>query len=238
MLGDGDGQVVYELRQTGGQRAQHGGDVPPSAGIGAKRSLEDDIDQTHGGDTGVMFGCLGDAVGGLEAQRGGAGGVGGFGAAGFQQLGGAARHDSGATPALVRTGGRYATFQDSVESKQSAAERSAGGLAAGSGAGSTIGSGAAGRPRVPPLHISRVSVADLLQGSDERGQPHVAQQQQQQHRLLSMSRQEQASVSKLAASLHAAGMQAVTPGDIRSALSGGLRVQSTTVGPGGAQVQP
>ncbi|PSC67234.1 formin 6 [Micractinium conductrix] len=229
VLGDGDGQVVYELRQTGGQRAQHGGDVPPSAGIGAKRSLEDDIDQTHGGDTGVMFGCLGDAVGGLEAQRGGAGGVGGFGAAGFQQLGGAARHDSGATPALVRTGGRYATFQDSVESKQSAAERSAGGLAAGSGAGSTIGSGAAGRPRVPPLHISRVSVADLLQGSDERGQPHVAQQQQQQHRLLSMSRQEQASVSKLAASLHAAGMQAVTPGDIRSALSGGGGVPASAL---------
>lgn len=124
---------------------------------------------------------------------------------------GRAGSGGGATDALPPIGtaglqasssGRYASYEDSVESKQ------AGGAAA-SGRGG--GSG-----RVPPLHLSRVSVSDLLHGGGSEGAPAAGGQLQ----LGAVSAQDRASISRLAQSMHSSGMGAVTPGDIRAALAG------------------
>ncbi|EFN59313.1 hypothetical protein CHLNCDRAFT_137684 [Chlorella variabilis] len=259
-----DGQVVYELGQSG----EHA--VPLSAGIGAKRSLGDEIEATGqhvpadlgdgadptsgagggfgwgwgaagaggapGGEAaaaGIVYGNSGAAVDGMHSTGGAGGAAGGgeagsgFTTAGLQHIAAKLRNGS-MTPARAAAppgDGRYASYEGSVESsRQGAAPGSLGVAAAASGAGGRVSGtlrqaagGTRGRPT--PLHISRVSVADLLQGSG--GEAGSEPQPGEAPQLHTMSRQAQASISRLAASMHGGGMQGVTPNDIRTALSGG-----------------
>lgn len=210
-----EGQIVYELGGSGG-----GSPVPLTAGVLAKRSLDDEVGAAEPG----------------GALAGGAAGTGGgFSTGGLQQLAAKLRNGS-LTPqraALAPAGGsgRYSSYEDSVESKQSGPPGSAaGGFGRGAAGGyGEAGGGSSGRGRVPPLHLSRVSVADLLHASGELpggagGTP--------AHQLQHVSKQAAASISRLAQSMHSGGMGAVTPGDIRAALSGGgLALQAVlTVG--------
>lgn len=258
-----DGQVVYELGQSG----EHA--VPLSAGIGAKRSLGDEIEATGqhvpadlgdgadptsgagggfgwgwgaagaggapGGEAaaaGIVYGNSGAAVDGMHSTGGAGGAAGGgeagsgFTTAGLQHIAAKLRNGS-MTPARAAAppgDGRYASYEGSVESsRQGAAPGSLGVAAAASGAGGRVSGtlrqaagGTRGRPT--PLHISRVSVADLLQGSG--GEAGSEPQPGEAPQLHTMSRQAQASISRLAASMHGGGMQGVTPNDIRTALSG------------------
>lgn len=263
---DMEGQVVYELQGPQLSKRHHAagagdragaGPAGPGAGPGTvRRVLTDEMEATgdssgygeavgaaaaagDGGGPGVLYGCLGDAIGSLGGEGGpsagnpdsaaGAPGADGaaFTTAGLQQFAAKLRNGS-VTPVAERqvAPGRYASYEDSVESKQAARPHgpaSAGGSSAGAGSladGSQGGAaGSSTRPRVPPLRFSRMNVAQLLhsseaEGSSQQGQPG-------QHRLLSMSRQEADSISRLAASMHSSGLGAVTPGDIRAALSGG-----------------
>ncbi len=258
---DMEGQIVYELqgarpseRHPGdGNRGVAGaGQAAPGAVPGTvRRVLNDEMEATGdssdartgieaaaagGGGPGVLYGCLGDALGGLGegglpgnlVYGSAAAAIGAEGAAlttaGLQQFS-AQLPSGGVTPVPEQQAapGRYAGYEDSVESKQAA--RPPGLATAGSSSAGADGfvdgnkGGAAGgstRPRVPPLRFSRMNVAELLHSSDAEGAS-----QQGQHRLLSMSRQDADSISRLAASMHRSGLGAVTPADIRSALSGG-----------------
>ncbi|KAL4437056.1 hypothetical protein ABPG75_004195 [Micractinium tetrahymenae] len=248
----------YPEVETGGYGGAGSGPAGGEAGPGTvRRVLSDEMEAigdssgpgaafgaaaaAAGGGPGVMYGCLGDALGGLGSEGGlgggapagtaeapGAGGA-TFSTSGLQQFAAKLRNGS-VTPDAERQGGpgRYAGYEDSVESKQAARPQglaSAGGSSSGSGGmGGTGQGGAAGsstRPRVPPLRFSRMNVAELLHTSEAEGSGQRAQQGQQgQHRLLSMSRQDADSISRLAASMHSSGLGAVNPGDIRAALSG------------------
>jgi hypothetical protein len=239
--------VVYELGQPG---AQQWGTPLSVAGIPAKRSLAVEAEGSGqhlpggAGDAGwgfhlapgagagqaaglaaaaageatpgaLVHGGLGAAVGGLHGAAGGGGGGGDLSSVGSQRNG-------GRTPTLPAAaglgGGRYAGYEDSVESKQAGGPLGSAARLPGGVAGGHRHAAAAGARLGPtPLHMSRVSVADLLQGSG--GEPGGGQAG-----LLgrSLSRRDQASINRLAASIHGAGGHAVTPADIHSALSGEL----------------
>lgn len=264
---DAEGQVVYELQGLpqesaavavgqGGADWGHGQPGAAASPGTVRRVLNDEIEASGGiraaaaaigattaasanGGPGALYGCLGDALGGLgdecivgdgdSGSAAAAPGVGeaAFHTAGLQQFAAKLRNGSG-TPVVESQAAlaRYAGYEDSVDSRQTPMPHglaSAGSSSAGVG-GLMDGSqrGAAGsttRPRVPPLRFSRMNVAELLHGSEAEGSSQHAQQGQ--HRLLSMSRHEADSISRLAASMHSSGLGAVTPGDIRAALSGG-----------------
>ena len=173
----------------------------------------------------AVFAGLGAAVGslagaGAASADADAGAGGGFTTAGLQHLAAKLRNGSvtpGGGPLQPAGGsGRYAGYEDSVESKQGAGPGAAPGSAAPASGGAASGSG---RARVPALHLSRVSVADLLQGggSDD---PSPSGSGGVPGQLHAVSRQAQASISRLAQSMHSSGMAAVTPADIRAALAG------------------
>lgn len=237
-------QVVYELALPGSS-PQHGSGIPTAALGGAKRSLGDEIvlaADLEGGEAADVFDGLGDqgaATGdvfhGLDAAVGTLGGAGagggltgagapaaaGFTTAGLQHLAAKLRNGS-MTPDGHRLqpaggSGRYASCEDSVGSKQSSAAPGSVGGMAGAGGSSLAGlGGSTGRARVPALHLSRVSVSDLLHGGGVDG----GTGQGQPGQLHSVSRQMQASISRLAQSMHGSGMAAVTTSDIHAALSG------------------
>lgn len=235
-----EGQVVYELgRDTGGRTVS----VPHGTTTGVKRSLGGDIEveakgqhvpagglntaatgaaghgaigggggwavggsggMDGGGDgpaqespAGMVFGNLGSAMEGLQLTPAGFGGFAttgqGQGVASFGQ-----HQHGGATPAVAAAG-----------------SAAAGGTGLGGPAGSSRQAAAGGRGHPTPLHISRVSVADLLHGPGiESG---GSARQLTSHTL---SQRDQASVSRLAASMHGGGMPGVSPADIKAALSG------------------
>lgn len=238
----GMGGAGSAKRSLGGDAlALGGGTGLPEAGCGVDAELDaagstDPDDSFDGlgygapGEAGAgpaVFLGLGAAVGGLGAGAAGAGtagasagGAGGFSTAGLQHLAAKLRNGSlspGDRPLQPAGGsGRYASYEGSVESKQTAGY-SAGPSSAVPASGGASGSG---RSRVPPLHLSRVSVADLLQGGGS-GEPGPSGSAGAQGQLQAVPREMQASISRLAQSMHGSGMAAITPADIRAALLGG-----------------
>jgi hypothetical protein len=190
----------------------------------------------EGGAGGMVFGSLGDAIGSLEyssaGEEGPAGGSYGKGSkgsgadlttAGLAHFA-AKLHNGGITPGcnqLAPAGGsgRYATSLDeNLDSQQWAAAAAAGRQG---GAARAAGASRTRPPGVPALSISRISIADLLEGSTADASLLQHQQLLGGQQLQPVSRKEQASISKLAASMHSGGMAAgVTPADIRAALAG------------------
>lgn len=195
-----EGQIVYELGGSGGTAP-----VPLPGGQAGTKFLGDE----------AAAGPAGDSVA-----------ADGFTIGGLQQLAAKLRNGS-QTPQQQGLGhaaggsGRYSSYEDSVDSKQSGPPGSAApgrrGAAGSSGVAGEAGPGSGGRSRVPPLHLSRVSVADLLHASDELPAGASSSPAEQLQRV---SKQAAASISRLAQSMHSSGMGAVTPGDIRAALSG------------------
>lgn len=197
-----EGQIVYELGGSGGTTP-----VALPGGQAGTRLLADE----------VAAGPAGGSSGAAD----------GFTIGGLQQLAAKLRNGS-QTPEqqglrhAAGGSGRYSSYEDSVDSKQSGPPGSAAphgrrGGAGTSGVPGEAGPGSGGRSRVPPLHLSRVSVADLLHASDELPAGASSSPAEQLQRL---SKQAAASISRLAQSMHSSGMGAVTPGDIRAALSG------------------
>ena len=199
----------------------------------------------EGGAGGMVFGSLGDAIGSLEyssaGEEGPAGGSYGEGSkgsgadlttAGLAHFAAKLRN-GGITPGgnqLAPAGGsgRYSTSLDeSLDSQQWAAAAAAGASGRQAGVARAAGAPRTRPPGVPALSISRISIADLLEDSaaDASLQQHQQLLGGQPH-LQPVSRQEQASISKLAASMHSGGMAAgVTPADIRAALAGAAVLQ-------------
>lgn len=200
-----EGQVVYELGGSGGTTP-----VPLAGGEGARQFLGHEAAALEPG----------------AARDAGSGAAGGFSTGGLQQLAAKLRNgsqtpDRAGLAHAAGGSGRYASYEDSVESKQSGpaglagpSRRGPGGI---SGVPGEAGPGSGRRGRVPPLHLSRVSVADLLHASDEPPNGAAGSPAEQLQRV---SKQAAASISRLAESMHSSGMGAVTPGDIRAALSG------------------
>lgn len=206
-----EGQIVYELGGSGGTTP-----VPLAAGEGPRTFLGHEVAAAEAG----------------PAAGTGSGAAGGFTIGGLQQLAAKLRNGSQTPerPGLAHAdgSGRYASYEDSIESKHSngppgsvagpGRRLGGGGGGGGSGTPGEAGAGSSSRARVPPLHLSRVSVADLLHASDELPSSSGGTPGEQLQRV---SKQAAASISRLAQSMHSSGMGAVTPGDIRAALSGG-----------------
>jgi hypothetical protein len=206
---------------------------------------------------GIIYGTLGAAVEGMPGSGSGQGDptalVAGYGSQLAIAGGATPAHPAGASGVAAMPGGinaeRDVGCEGSVESR--AISRAAGAslgllgadltpgrmpslLGPGGGPSTTAGtqpSDSGSHPgagnRANPLHLSRVSVADLLHGGKHgqgggAGQPGLSPLAGGGgHQLRSVSKQAQASINRLAASMHGGGLAGVTPADIRAALAGG-----------------